>query len=152
MKKFVLGAALAFLMVQPVVGFCGGDLDVFLSDLNVQARADLPGFKARLSVTFGVPVQQVEAVFISVQAPADAYMVLKVEQVAGRPGRSCSRSTSQQGQRMGCHCQEPRRKPGSREFHELRRDTTATLPEMAKEGRAKGRAREMCVDLTGGAP
>ncbi|HLN91698.1 MAG TPA: hypothetical protein VK429_07565, partial [Patescibacteria group bacterium] len=85
MKKFFLGTALVFLMFQPVAGYCRGDLDVFLSNMNVQARADLPGFKARLSVTFGVPVQQVEAVFISVRAPADAYMVMKVGQVARQP-------------------------------------------------------------------
>ncbi len=85
MKKFVLGAALAFFMFQPVAGFCRGDLDVFLSNLNVEAQADLPGFKARLSATFGVPVPQVEAIIVGVQAPADAYMVMKVGQVARQP-------------------------------------------------------------------
>src|SRR5512135_3031675 len=85
MKRSVLGAALAFLMFQPILGFCGGDLDVFLSNMNVQARADLPGFKARLSATFGLAPPQVEAVISSVQMPADAYMVLKVEQVARQP-------------------------------------------------------------------
>src|SRR4030067_1349022 len=85
MNKLILGVALAFFMVQPVARLCGGDLDVFISNLNVQARADLPGFKAKLSATFGVPSLQVEAVISSVREPADGYMVLKVGQEGGQP-------------------------------------------------------------------
>jgi hypothetical protein len=122
MKKLVLGAALAFLMVQPVAGICGGDLDVFISNMNVEARADLPGFTARLSATFGLAVPQVEAVISSVEMPADAYMVLRVEQVARQPREVVLeeyRANKSRG--WGVVAKNLGIKPGSREFHELKK-------------------------------
>ena len=122
MKKMVLGALLAFFLVQPIVGFGGGELDVFVSNLNVQARADLPGFTARLSATFGVAVPQVEAVISSVQMPADAYMVLKLEQVARQPREVVLQEyRAKKGRGWGVIAKDLGIKPGSREFHELKK-------------------------------
>ena len=143
MKKLVLGAALAFLLVQPIAGFCGGDLDVFLSNMNVQATADLPGFKARLSATFGVAAPQVEAVFASVRAPADAYMVLKVEQVARQPREVVLREYREgKGKGWGVIAKNLGIKPGSREFHELKRGFDGDGPGNGKgKGKGKGKGR-----------
>jgi len=122
MKKLVLGAVLALLLVQPVAGFCGSDLDVFISNLNVQAQADLPGFKARLSATFGLAGPQVEAVISSVQTPADAYMVLKVGQVARQPQEVVLKEyRANKGRGWGIIAKNLGIKPGSREFHELKK-------------------------------
>ena len=57
MKRIVLAAM--FLLILYGQAFAGGGLDVFLDNLNVQARADANGFSARLSTQFGVPVPQV---------------------------------------------------------------------------------------------
>lgn len=139
MKKFVLGATLAFLMFQPVAGFCRGDLDVFLSDLNVQARADLPGFKARLSVTFGVPVPQVEAIIVRVQAPADAYMVMKVGQVAKQPQEVVLQEyQANKGKGWGAIAKNLGIKPGSREFHELKKGFDG---DDSGKGKGKGKGK-----------
>lgn len=141
MKKLVRGAALAILLLQPVAGFCGGDLDVFLSDMNVQARADLPGFKARLSATFGVAGPQVEAVLSGVQAPADAYMVLKVEQVARQPREVVLREYREgKGRGWGAIAKNLGIKPGSREFHELKRGFDGDGPGSGK-GKGKGKGK-----------
>jgi len=52
-KIFSIFAAvwLAFLMVSPVLA--SSDLDVFISNLNVQAQADLGAFKVRLRANLG---------------------------------------------------------------------------------------------------
>lgn len=63
----------------------GSDLDSFIHKLNVQAEADLTGFKANLSAQFGVPVPQVEALIRTVDRPGDAYMCLRVGQIAKQP-------------------------------------------------------------------
>lgn len=141
MKKLVPGAVLAILLLQPIAGFCGGDLDVFLSEMNLQARADLPGFKARLSATFGVAAPQVEMVLSSVQVPADAYMVLKVEQVARQPREVVLREYREgKGRGWGVIAKNLGIKPGSREFHELKRGFDGDGPGNGK-GKGKGKGK-----------
>ncbi|MGE5789335.1 MAG: hypothetical protein ACM33C_00545 [Syntrophaceae bacterium] len=141
MKKFVLGTALAFLLLQPVDGFARGDLDVFVSNLNAQAQADLPGFKARISATFGVPVLQVEAVIAKVQAPADAYMVMKVGQVARQPQEVVLEEYQKnKGQGWGVIAKNLGIKPGSREFHELKKGFGGDDSGNGK-GRGKGKGK-----------
>lgn len=143
MKTKVLGIALAFLIVQPILGFCGGDLDVFLSDMNVQARADLPGFKARLSATFGVAAPEVEMVIASVRVPADAYMVLRVGQVAGQPREVVLKEYREgKGRGWGAIAKNLGIKPGSREFHELKRGFDGDGPGNGKgQGKGKGKGK-----------
>jgi hypothetical protein len=122
MKAFLVGASLAVLLMLPVAGVCGGDLDSFVGSLNVQARADLPGFKVKLSAQFGVPVPQVETVIAAVQTPADAYMVLKVGQVASQPQEVVLREyQANKGKGWGVIAKNLGIKPGSREFHELKK-------------------------------
>jgi hypothetical protein len=122
MKALLVGTLLAVLLLQPSAGFCGGDLDSFVGSLNVQARADLPGFKVKLSAQFGVPVPQVETVIAAVQTPADAYMVLKVGQVASQPQEVVLREyQANKGKGWGVIAKNLGIKPGSREFHELKK-------------------------------
>ena len=86
MKKIFsvfLAVLLACLMVSPTLA--ASDLNVFISNLNVQAQADLGAFKVRLSTQFGVPAPRVEAVMASVGTPGDAYMCFRVGQVASQP-------------------------------------------------------------------
>ncbi|MBE0604496.1 MAG: hypothetical protein IH611_12835, partial [Deltaproteobacteria bacterium] len=85
MRKSLTALALAMFLLLPAAGYCGGDLDVFVSNLNAEARVDLGAFKARVSTRFGVPMVQVEAVLGSVRTPGDAYMVFRTGQVSGRP-------------------------------------------------------------------
>ncbi len=141
MNKLILGVALALFMVQPVAGFCGGDLDVFISNLNVQARADLPGFKAKLSATFGLAGPQVEAVISSVQTPADAYMVLKVGQVARQPHEVVLKEyRANKGRGWGVIAKNLGIKPGSREFHELKKGFDGGDSEKER-GKGKGKGK-----------
>ena len=138
-KAFLVGASLAFLLMQPVAGFCAGDLDSFVGSLNVQARADLPGFKAQLSAQFGVPVAHVDTVFAAVQTPADAYMVMKVGQVAKQPQEVVLREyQANKGKGWGVIAKNLGLKPGSPEFHELKKGVDGGGP---GKGHGKGKGK-----------
>ncbi len=135
MKKHFLLVALAFLLVPPVAGFCG-ELDSFLSNMNVQARVDLPGFHAKLSTTFGVPLPQVEAVVAQVQTPADAYMVFRVGEVAHQPQDVVLREyKAKKGKGWGVIAKDLGIKPGSPEFHALKKG-------MGDGGSGKGKDKD----------
>ena len=54
-KIFSLLSAVFFTCLMVLPAQAASDLDVFISNLNVQAQADLGAFKVRLSTQFGVP-------------------------------------------------------------------------------------------------
>ncbi len=96
-------------------------LDSFLSNLNIQASADLPGFKAGISAQFGVPLPQVDAVFAQVSAPADAFMTFQLGQMTNKPPQTVLRTyRANKGKGWGVIARELGIKPGSAEFHALK--------------------------------
>lgn len=120
MKRFMLGVVLSLFICCSV--FAGGGLDVFLGDLNVQARADLPGFSARIGAQFGVPVPRVQAVIGAVAAPADAFMVFQLADMSHRPPDQVLRIyKANRGRGWGVIAKSLGIKPGSPEFHALKR-------------------------------
>ncbi len=119
--KIIILAALLFTL------FCGqalaaGGLDAFLGDLNVQARADMNGFSARVSAQFGVPVAQVQTVIGTVSQPADAFMVFQLGQMSHQPPeRVVQIYKANRGRGWGVIAKSLGIKPGSPEFHALKR-------------------------------
>lgn len=100
----------------------GGGLDSFLKDLNVQARVDMDGFSARISSQFGVPAVQVRAVIGSVREPADAFMCFQLGQWTKQPSEQIVNTyKSNQGKGWGVLAKQMGIKPGSAEFHALKR-------------------------------
>ncbi len=99
----------------------GGGLDGFLSNVNVQARADLPGFSATVSAQFGVPVPQVQAILTRVDTPADAFMVFQLGQMAHKqPEAVLQTYRNHKGKGWGVIAKQLGIKPGSKEFHALK--------------------------------
>jgi hypothetical protein len=122
MRRSLFGFVIALFLALPAAGFCGGDLDVFISNLNAEARVDLGAFKARVSTTYGVPMAHVEAVFGSVQTPADAYMVFRVRELSGRPEAAVlDEYRADKGKGWGAMAKDLGIKPGSPEFHALKK-------------------------------
>jgi len=120
MRKAVLSLIALFLFCGPALA--GGGLDVFIGDLNVQARADLPGFSARIGAQFGVPVPRVQAVIGAVAAPADAFMVFQLANMSHRPpDEVLGVYKANRGKGWGVIAKSLGIKPGSREFHALKR-------------------------------
>lgn len=115
---------LLVILLLAVVGAPGvalASLDSFLNNVNVQARADLPGFHAQVSAQFGVPVPQVQAVLHTVGSPADAFMVFQLGQMTHRPPETVMQTyQAHKGKGWGVIAKELGIKPGSREFHALK--------------------------------
>ncbi len=117
----------SFTIVLCILLLCLGstalaDLNGFMANLNVQAQTDLPGFKARVAAQFGVPVPRVEAVFSHVSNPADVFMTFQLGQMAHKQPETVLqtyRSSSKKG--WGAMAKELGIKPGSAEFHALKR-------------------------------
>jgi len=119
MKRMIMFFLSLSLMV-PVTSFAGG-LEDFLSSVNVQARIDLPGFSAKISNQFGVPLPQVQAVIQTVREPADAFMVFQLGQFSGRqPDTVMDVYSRGKGKGWGVIAKELGIKPGSAEFHALK--------------------------------
>lgn len=119
MKRLIL-LSLVLSLLSPMAASARG-LDDFLANVNVQARVDLPGFSARISNQFGVPLPQVQAIVQTVREPADAFMVFQLGQFSGRePDRVMDVYSRSKGKGWGVIAKELGIKPGSAEFHALK--------------------------------
>ena len=125
-----------------VVQAIAGGLEDFLGSLNVQARADLPGFSAKIGAQFGVPVPQVDAVIRTVKTPADAFMVFQLGRMATKPPETVLRTYKTHKGGWGAMAKELGIKPGSAEFHALKRgDFALTGAPGGGEGGPKGKGK-----------
>lgn len=121
MKKVCITAAIAFLMAISAAS-AHADLDLFLSNLNVQAKSDIGDFEVKLSAQFGLPLPQVRTIIKTVAVPADAFMCLHLSLLTNRPFESVLQTyNSNQGRGWGVIAKELGIKPGSDEFHALKR-------------------------------
>lgn len=122
-KAFFKMIIVGLFLVGTTLGAMAGDLDFsdFLAQVNISAEADFGVFRARLSSDFGVPAPKVEVLLNSVPTPADAYMCLKVSQVANKPVEAVVREfNTSRDKGWGVIARNLGIKPGSREFHALK--------------------------------
>jgi hypothetical protein len=99
-----------------------GGLDAFLNKLNAQAKSDLAGFSAKISAQFGVPEAQVKVVISTVNQPADAFMVFQLGQMSRQPTDKVMQVyQGGKGKGWGAIAKDLGIKPGSAEFHALKR-------------------------------
>lgn len=141
MKRLIC-ICLTLLTFSPLATFAGG-LEAFLSNVNAEARADLPGFSAKVSAQFGVPVPQVQAVVRTVHEPADAFMVFQLGQMSGQPTeRVLHTYKSGKGKGWGVIAKELGIKPGSADFHALKSgDLSFTGHPAGSQGSAPGKGK-----------
>lgn len=120
--KYFLVTLTIFLSMAASTGKAHADLDYFLSDLNNQARADRNDYGVRLSAQFGVPLPQVHSMMRSVQYPADAFMCLQLGQMLHMPPDKVLQTyNANRGKGWGVIAKDLGIKPGSPEFHALKR-------------------------------
>jgi hypothetical protein len=141
MKKissFLSVISFSFLSFSPALA--SSDLDSFIKNVNIQAQADLGAFKVRLSTQFGAPIPQVEAVMATVRTPGDAYMCFRVGQVASQPVEVVTKEyQTHKGKGWGAIAKNLGIKPGSKEFHALKKGDF--LDENAESGKGKGKGK-----------
>jgi hypothetical protein len=98
-----------------------GDFD-WLKQLSVQAEKDPSGFKAQLATRFKINGTEVNAVVGNVGSHADAYMVLRLQEMSHQPReRVVEEYRKHKGGGWGEMAKNLGIKPGSAEFHELKR-------------------------------
>src|SRR5512139_4279536 len=143
MKKIFSFVPILFLslFIFSVV-LASSDLDGFIKGLNVEAKADLGAFKVRLSTQFGVPVPKVEAIMASVATPGDAYMCFRVGQVASQPVEVVMKEyQANKGQGWGVIAKNLGIKPGSKEFHALKKGNFGWDDSESGKGKGKDKGK-----------
>ena len=150
MKKFSIVLLLFF-----IAGFAGvahADLNDSLRRINEQAKADMKNFNVKLSAQFGIPIPKVDEVLKIVAAPADAFMVLQLGQMANKQPEVVVKSyQANRDKGWGVIAKELGIKPGSPEFHALKRGDFAFTGKAADsedqgKGKARGRGKDTISD------
>jgi hypothetical protein len=121
-----------------------GDFD-WLQSLNIRAEADPSGFRAQLDTRFKIGNTEINAVIGNVPKPADAYMVLRLAEMSHQPTDYVIKQyQSGKGQGWGALAKSLGIKPGSPEFHALKRghDLQGNGDSSAGKGKGKGKKRK----------
>lgn len=111
-----------------------------LGDLNVEASVDVDAFFGRLSVAFNVSKDRLQELRVNARMePADVYMTVKVAKVTAKPIEVVVREyEANRGKGWGVIAKRLGIKPGSREFHELKKGDDFMKKDKGK-GKAKGK-------------
>jgi hypothetical protein len=121
MKRIVVAIAFV-LFVSGLPGVAHADLDGLIQNLNVQAKVDMGKYSVQLSTQFGVPQAQVTAIIRKVDSPADAFLCLQLGRMTNKDPDSVVRIyQGNKGKGWGAIAKELGIKPGSPEFHALKR-------------------------------
>lgn len=117
--KMVLFTAMTIVLIASVSS--ASDFD-WARDLNIQAQANPSGFRARLATRFNIGDLQVKTVLSNFENPADAYITLRLGEISGRPtDYVIARYRSGKKKGWGSLAKNLGIKPGSEEFHALKR-------------------------------
>ena len=115
----------------------------WLDELNIRAQADPSGFKAELAARFRIGSAEIKTVISNVERPADAYMVLRLGEMAKLPAdRVITQYRKSKGQGWGVLAKSLGIKPGSREFHALKRGHDLHWPNDSGAGKSKGKGKK----------
>ncbi len=140
-QRIVFIGLMVFLLISSVA--LAGDFD-WIQDLNIKATADPSGFRAQLSARFKLGNAEINTVISNVEKPADAYMVLRLREMSHQPTDYVMKQyRSGKGKGWGVLAKSLGIKPGSREFHDLKRghDLNGGNSLSMGNGRGKGKHR-----------
>ncbi len=132
----------AVLLLASSLSFAG-DFD-WIRDFNLQAQADPSGFRARLASRFQIGPARIDAVIGNVAKPADAYMVLRLGEMSNHPPEFVmSKYKAEKKKGWGAMAKSLGIKPGSAEFHALKRGQDLYGPGEGKGGgKGKGKGKD----------
>ena len=121
MKKTII-AGLLFSLLAGFVTLAQADIDIFLNDLDHQATADRHRYNTRLSNQFGISESRAASIVRSVDSPSHAFMLLQLGAMTGRPFDTVFNTYKRDRKKgWGAMAQQLGIKPGSAEFHALKR-------------------------------
>ena len=113
------------------------ELDLTLSNMNTDARANLSVFKSDLSVSFGVTTTKIDKLLVTMQ-PAEVYLTLQIGKIVNKPVDDLVVIYNKhKGKGWGVIAKEMGIKPGSKEFHALK-GKAKDKGNKVKENKGKG--------------
>ena len=135
--RILFGALMMFLFVSSISA--AGDFD-WIEDVNIKANIDPTGFRARLATRFRIGNAEIEAVISNVEKPADAYLVFRLGEMSGH-STGYIVEQYKNGKGWGALAKSLGIKPGSKEFHALKRgnDLYDTKPKSKHKVKSKGK-------------
>ncbi|HET6491309.1 MAG TPA: hypothetical protein VFG28_16245 [Syntrophales bacterium] len=135
-QKIFFALCMALLLASPAAA--AQDF-AWVNDFNIQAQADPSGFRARLATRFQIGDAQISSVIGNVSSPADAYIVFRLGEMSHRPTDQVLREyKSSKGKGWGVIAKSLGIKPGSKEFHDLKRSQDLYN---GKDGKGKGKGK-----------
>lgn len=134
MKRLTILSLLLFTCLCLPLAASAGDFE-WLDALNLEAKADASGYQVTLASRFHIGDTEVNAVISNTDRPADAYMVLRLGELANRPVEDVLEVyESDRNKGWGVIAKNLGIKPGSSEFHALKRGH-----DLGDAGRVRGR-------------
>jgi len=134
-RMLVMFSVMCLLVLSAAVA--AGDFD-WTSDFNIRAEADPSGFRARLATRFKIGDTQINAVLSNIDRPADAYVVLRLGEMSAKPtDYVIEKYKSGKGKGWGALAQSLGIKPGSKEFHDLKRGNDIYDDDKRGKGKSK---------------
>jgi hypothetical protein len=130
----IIALTLMILLFAPA-GLLAADFD-WMPDFNIQAQADPAGFRAKISARFNIGDAQITTVLSNFPKPADAYVALRLGEMSGKPINYVTEQYKEgKGRGWGALAKSLGIKPGSKEFHALKRGDDL----YGKKGKGKGK-------------
>lgn len=132
---FLIAASALSINLSAQIKFETGDaeLDLDLNEINVSAKADLDGFKADLTATFGVTPKNLDYMISINMEPAEMYFALEISVAVNKPIETVIDTyETHRDKGWGYIAQELGIKPGSPEFHALKDKSKAKKEKVAK--------------------
>jgi hypothetical protein len=119
-KNITLSLFVVLAIVLSASVVAAGAFD-WTKDLNIRAEANRDGFRAQLSTRFKIGGAEIKVILGNVDSPADAYMVLRLGEMSGKPlDYVLEQYRNQKGKGWGVLAKSLGIKPGSPEFKALK--------------------------------
>ena len=132
---FVISAVMLALSSAAVAA----DFD-WVKDFNIRAEADPSGFRAQLAARFKIGDTEIGAVLSVCDKPADAYIALRLGEMSHRPTEYVLEQYKVgKGKGWGALAKSLGIKPGSKEFHALKRSHDLYEDPGKSTGKGKGK-------------
>lgn len=116
------------------------ELESFLDELDRQAAADSGGFAESIGRYYGVPTREIQDVMQRTSRASDAFMIFELGKMTGLSRDRVMRTyEDRKGQGWGAMAQDMGIKPGSEEFHALKRGDFEYRRDHSGHGKGKDR-------------
>ncbi|MFC1886797.1 hypothetical protein ACFLZM_07055 [Thermodesulfobacteriota bacterium] len=143
MRKILMISVMSLFVALSAVD-AHADLDSFMAGLNTQAKSDMNIFMDQLGTQFGLPMPRIREIVKAVEHPADAFMCLQLGRMTNKlPDGVIQTYKKNKKKGWGAIAKELGIKPGSAEFHALKRGDFKLTGEQSigtDKGQEKGKS------------